>query len=44
MKKAASIKEIHAQLHNIVGGNHACFVDGDDDDVYMYLVDMQPDG
>ena len=48
-KKAANIEEIRAELQGTMGGSHRhLFDDGDnddeeEDDVDMYLVDMNPD-
>ena len=44
VKKAAHIKEIRSELRSTMGGSHRhLFDDGDDDDVYMYSIDMNPD-
>ena len=47
-EKTANIEEIRAELRSIRGGSHRhIFNDGDDeeeeDDVYMYPIDMNPD-
>ena len=46
-KKTKDLEEIRAELRGTMGGRHHTIIDDEeeesDEDVYMYLVDMQPD-
>ena len=42
-KKAANIEEIRVELRGTMGGSHRHLLDDDEDEVYVYAVDMNPD-
>ena len=43
VKKVANIEEIRAELRGTMGGRHKHFIDEDEEDVCMYLVDTTLD-